>query len=170
MILYHTQKINYTVSKMLTQHHKLKKINKCNENTLKTIDISYNRYALSTSFDCDIFLTINLHCNCIFCSHKKYFWKFFLAIVQSLTTTLSTGAVTSYPLMKIEFKQWWSTIPPISTKQTITSHLKSLNINKKANHLVFILLNAVCLAEKQQIPIFTNRSWSRLSTTLRQTC
>jgi hypothetical protein len=32
---------------MLTQHHKLKKINKCNENTLKTIDISYNRYAFN---------------------------------------------------------------------------------------------------------------------------
>ena len=24
-------------------------------------------------------------------------------------------------------KQWWSTILPVSTKQTITSHLKSLN-------------------------------------------
>jgi len=29
--------------------------------------------------------------------------------------------------MKIKFEQWWSTIQPISTKQTITSHLKSLN-------------------------------------------
>jgi len=25
--------------------------------------------------------------------------------------------------MKIKYKQWWSTIPPISTKRT-TSHLK----------------------------------------------
>jgi len=25
--------------------------------------------------------------------------------------------------MKRKFKQWWSSIPPISTKQTITSHL-----------------------------------------------
>jgi hypothetical protein len=28
-------------------------------------------------------------------------------------------------IMKRKFKQWWSTIPPISTKPTITSHLKS---------------------------------------------
>jgi len=25
--------------------------------------------------------------------------------------------------MKRKFKQWWSSIPPISTKRTITSHL-----------------------------------------------
>ena len=29
-----------------------------------------------------------------------------------------------------KFKQRWSTIPPISTKRTITPHLKSLNITK----------------------------------------
>jgi len=34
--------------------------------------------------------------------------------------------------MKRKFKQWWSTIPSISTKQTITSHLNSLNT--KMNH------------------------------------
>jgi len=28
------------------------------------------------------------------------------------------------------FKLWWSTIPPISTKRTITSHLNSLNTEK----------------------------------------
>ena len=32
--------------------------------------------------------------------------------------------------MKRNFKQWWTTIPPISTKRTITSHLKSVNIKK----------------------------------------
>jgi len=26
-------------------------------------------------------------------------------------------------IMKRKFKQWWSSIPPISTKWTITSHL-----------------------------------------------
>ena len=31
-------------------------------------------------------------------------------------------------IMKRKFKQWWSTNPPISTKQTITSHIKPLNI------------------------------------------
>ena len=30
--------------------------------------------------------------------------------------------------MKTKLKQWWSPIPPISTKWTITSHLKSWNI------------------------------------------
>ena len=29
-----------------------------------------------------------------------------------------------------KYKQWWSTIPTISTKPTITSHLKSLNTNR----------------------------------------
>ena len=33
--------------------------------------------------------------------------------------------------MKRKFKQWWSTNPPISTKQTTTSHHKQLNIKKK---------------------------------------
>ena len=33
-------------------------------------------------------------------------------------------------VMKRKFKQWWSTIPQISTKRIITSHLKSLNIKK----------------------------------------
>jgi len=26
-------------------------------------------------------------------------------------------------VMKIDFKQWWWSVPPISTKQTVTSHL-----------------------------------------------
>jgi hypothetical protein len=26
-------------------------------------------------------------------------------------------------IMRSKFKQWWSSIPPMSTKQTITSHL-----------------------------------------------
>jgi len=32
--------------------------------------------------------------------------------------------------MKRKLKQWWSTIPPISTKRTFTSHLNSLDTNK----------------------------------------
>jgi hypothetical protein len=36
-------------------------------------------------------------------------------------------------MLTIIFKQRWSTIPPISTKQTITSHLNSLNI-KQGDH------------------------------------
>jgi len=33
-------------------------------------------------------------------------------------------------ILKRKFKQRWSTILPISTKRTITSHPKSLNIKK----------------------------------------
>ena len=36
---------------------------------------------------------------------------------------------TFYTVKRI-FKQWSSTIPPISTKGTIISHLKSLNLSK----------------------------------------
>jgi hypothetical protein len=39
-------------------------------------------------------------------------------------------------LMKIKFKHWLLTIPPISTKQTITSHLNTLNI-KRPWHIMF---------------------------------
>ena len=37
---------------------------------------------------------------------------------------VSTKQTITYHLKKI--KQWWSTILPISTKQTITSHLKKV--------------------------------------------
>ena len=39
--------------------------------------------------------------------------------------------------MKRKFKQWWSTIPPISTTTlwTITSHLHSLNTEKEHDHM-----------------------------------
>jgi len=33
-------------------------------------------------------------------------------------------------IVKIKLNQWWSTISPISTKRTITSHLSLLNTNK----------------------------------------
>jgi hypothetical protein len=36
-------------------------------------------------------------------------------------------ALRAYSFMKRQFRQWWSTIPSISTKRTITSHLNSLN-------------------------------------------
>jgi hypothetical protein len=35
---------------------------------------------------------------------------------------------------KIKFKQWWSTIQPISTKRTSTSHLKPLSV-KRPRHM-----------------------------------
>ena len=38
-----------------------------------------------------------------------------------------------YFIMKRKFKRWWSTILPISTKQTTTFHLKLLNTKKTWN-------------------------------------
>jgi len=37
-------------------------------------------------------------------------------------------------IMKRKFKQWCTTIPPNSTKRTIASHLKSLNIKKTTTY------------------------------------
>jgi hypothetical protein len=34
-------------------------------------------------------------------------------------------------IMKGKFKPWWSTIPPISRKQTASSQVKSLNTKKR---------------------------------------
>ena len=38
--------------------------------------------------------------------------------------------MNTFCIIKRKFKPIWSTIPPISTKQTINSHLNSLNIKK----------------------------------------
>jgi hypothetical protein len=38
--------------------------------------------------------------------------------------------------MKRKFKQWWLTMPPTSTKRTITSHLKSLNTKKTMTYYI----------------------------------
>ena len=42
-------------------------------------------------------------------------------------------------IMKRQFKQWWSTVPPISTKWTITSHL-NLGNNKRTTAYVWIFV------------------------------
>jgi hypothetical protein len=41
-------------------------------------------------------------------------------------------------IMKRKFKQWWSTIPPILTKRTITSHLKSYEVTN-------VVMNIKCV-------------------------
>jgi hypothetical protein len=51
----------------------------------------------------------------LFDSHSEYMWQDF---------------------MKRKFKQWWSTIPSTSTKQTITSHLNLLNTKKRPQHMM----------------------------------
>ena len=51
---------------------------------------------------------------------------------------LSTYQILLYWIMKRKFKQWWSTIPSISTKRTITSHLTWLTEKKDHNiHMMF---------------------------------
>jgi len=35
-----------------------------------------------------------------------------------------------------KYKQWWSTIPSISIKWTITSHINSLNTEKIPQHMI----------------------------------
>ena len=45
-----------------------------------------------------------------------------------LKVTLNTITLTSF--MNRKFKQWWSTFPPISIKQTTTPHLKPLSTKK----------------------------------------
>jgi hypothetical protein len=47
-----------------------------------------------------------------------------------LIFSVVNGQEVNIKIMKRKFKQWWSTIPPIATKQTITSRFNSLN-NKK---------------------------------------
>jgi hypothetical protein len=39
-------------------------------------------------------------------------------------------------IMKIKFKQWWSTIPPISTKPTIPSHIQSFYIKDTMTYVL----------------------------------
>jgi hypothetical protein len=50
--------------------------------------------------------------------------------------------------MKRKFKQWWLTMPPTSTKRTITSHLKSLNTKKTMTY--YIGNSDPCLGLSQQ--------------------
>jgi len=40
------------------------------------------------------------------------------------------SVLSSSYFMKRKLKQWWSTIPPISTKRTSISNLKSLNMKR----------------------------------------
>jgi hypothetical protein len=55
-----------------------------------------------------------------------------------------------YSCNKRNFKQWWSTIQPISTKWMTTSHLKSLNNNYLPPEII-----------EQQLPL----TWNHWTTT-----
>ena len=45
-------------------------------------------------------------------------------------TVMNEDLMSNVLCMKRKLKKWWSTIPSISTKLTITSHLKSLRTKK----------------------------------------
>ena len=47
----------------------------------------------------------------------------------------------SCSIMKRKFKQWWSTIPPISTKQAFTSDLNTLNMKKRLVTMIYDVRN-----------------------------
>ena len=54
--------------------------------------------------------------------------------------------------MKGKFKQWWSKILQISTKQTTTSHLKPLNTKKTPRHMAFEINDNVDLLTSNKKP------------------
>ena len=56
-------------------------------------------------------------------------------------------------------KQWWSTIPPISTKWTITSHIKSWNIKKRTQPIEIMALWIMVVAWDKHT---NSAEWSRL--------
>jgi hypothetical protein len=67
--------------------------------------------------------------------HFVYLYPHLLFLVYVYNTNyiiiaLYHGNSIEVNIMKRKIKQWWSTIPPISTKRKIISHLKSLSIKK----------------------------------------
>ena len=50
--------------------------------------------------------------------------------IANLQLVVDAKKIKTFCTMKKGCKQWASTIPPISTKRTITFHLKSLNLSK----------------------------------------
>ena len=79
-----------------------------------------------------LYSSLTLHCFfCFLLCHSLHWWKF-----QPLICTFIFRYCQNIlcPNMERKFKQCWSTIPPISTKQTITSHLKSLT-PKRRQHM-----------------------------------
>ena len=58
-------------------------------------------------------------------------------LLNNVTTVIQYQNSCNYEKKLWTVKQWWSTIPPISTKRAITSHLHSLN-TKKGNHDIWL--------------------------------
>ena len=66
------------------------------------------------------FLFILCLCNTKLCWGKGILFYYFHLFI------LASVHVFPYRIMKRKYKQWWSTIPTISTKQTTISYFKSL--------------------------------------------
>ena len=65
-----------------------------------------------------------LNCFCKISGHDDQIMLVYAKSTSYITVIL---CLQFEDIMKWKFKQWWSTIPPISTKWTTTSHLKPLN-------------------------------------------
>jgi len=57
----------------------------------------------------------------------------FISSLPQISIIKSTGSN-----MKWKYKQWWTTIQPISTTRTITSHFHSLNTTKNTTYLYHV--------------------------------
>ena len=92
---------------------------------------------LQLGYECILF-TFNNILQFYFVS-RFYWWRKPLKCHKSLTNFISSFYINyekKYQLWKKRwFKQWWSTIPPISTKRTITFQLISLNKQKIPLHM-----------------------------------
>jgi len=64
-------------------------------------------------------------------------------------------------IIKREFKQWLSTIPPVSTKWTSTSHINSLN-TKRPQHMT-LEIHALALARHNHVAKWNRLMGSRFS-------
>jgi hypothetical protein len=76
------------------------------------------------------------------------FYQSFIAFISSfhrISIINSTGLI-----MKWKFNQWWSTIPPISTTRTITSHFHSL---KTTNNTTYMFESSFDPGERLQAPV-----------------
>ena len=63
--------------------------------------------------------------------------------IGSCKSNYHTMTTTMAPIVKIDFKLWLLTVPPISTKWNTTSHLNSLNIKKRKKTTTYDRWNAV---------------------------
>jgi len=76
------------------------------------------------------YLPLKVEQKVIYTSINIYILVFLLAIVLSILLRF-TNSDYPFGVFKLVFKQWQSTIPPISAKRTMTSHLYSLYTKRR---------------------------------------